>query len=286
MSNAVWLEVAVNGAWTRQAQPRIPVSVDEIVKDAVACVEAGAAVIHAHAYDAKSGAMKDDVEIYAAIVEGIHARVDAIVYPTLPIPLPDDWRDRYQTQEALARRGLLEWNVVDPGSTNLAFYGAEASENDVYANPSAAIRLGLEVAARHRVHPAYACYEPGFVRLGAELARQVPQAPTPIYRFMFSQGFTFGFPPEAWALDAYVRLVEREAPGAPWMVAGLSVDILPLIPLAVARGGHVRVGLEDAPFASERSNQEWVQQAVRSIRSAGGEPASAAQIRESLKNEA
>jgi uncharacterized protein (DUF849 family) len=65
---------------------------------------------------------------------------------------------------------------------------------------------------------------------------------------MFSTGMTFSFPPEPWAVEAYAKLLEKTAPGAPWMVAGLAVDVLPLIPTVVALGGGVRVGLEDAPY--------------------------------------
>jgi len=34
------------------------------------------------------------------------------------------------------------------------------------------------------------------------------------------------------------------------MVAGLVVDVMPLIPIVVALCGGVRVGLEDAPFGN------------------------------------
>ena len=66
------------------------------------------------------------------------------------------------------------------------------------------------------------------------------------------------------------------------MVAGLGVDIRPLVPAATERGGHVRVGLEDAPWGTGLSNAGWVEQAVRLVRQAGGEPAAAADVRTSL----
>ena len=34
MPNPVWLEVAVNGGWTRKRQPLIPVTADEIIAEA------------------------------------------------------------------------------------------------------------------------------------------------------------------------------------------------------------------------------------------------------------
>jgi hypothetical protein len=61
------------------------------------------------------------------------------------------------------------------------------------------------------------------------------------------------------------ELLKREAPDAPWMVAGVGADVLPLIPEVVAVGGHVRVGLEDAPLGSTLRNEEWVRRAADAI---------------------
>src|SRR5882672_7337427 len=78
-----WLEVSLNGPWGKRQQPGIPVTVREIVEQGVACVRAGAAVVHVHAYDESSGKPKESTAAYAAIIEGIRSRVDAIVYPTV-----------------------------------------------------------------------------------------------------------------------------------------------------------------------------------------------------------
>jgi uncharacterized protein (DUF849 family) len=285
-----WLEVSLNGPWSRDRQPLMPISVAEIVREGIACARAGAAIVHVHAYDERTGRQKDDVDLYAAIIEGIRAVEDVIVYPTLPFagsvdaPQAMTAQARYAHTEALAARGLLEWAVVDPGSTNITRLDEIASGNEgfVYANPESHIRHGLELASAHRFHPGYAVYEPGFLRLGAALAAAYPEVPQCIYRFMFSDGLSFGFPPRRYALEAYLALLAAEAPHAPWMVAGLDVDTTPLIPYTVERGGHVRVGLEDAPFGTRKTNVELVEEAVRLIRSAGGEPASGAAIRGAL----
>ena len=285
-----WLEVSLNGPWTRRVQPGIPIAVEDIVAQAIACVHAGAAIVHVHAYDEATGRQNDDPDLYAAIIAGVRAEVDAIVYPTIPLAASGDApakpapRERYAAIAALAERGLLEWAVVDPGTVNLARFDAIAGDREgfVYLNPESDIRAGLALAARHRFHPAYACYEAGFVRLGAALARRYPAAPKAIYRLMFSDAFAFGFPPEAFALDAYRKLLERDAPRAPWMIGGLGVDLLPLVPAAVEAGGHVRVGLEDAPFGSPLGNLDWVARAGDAIAAAGGALASAAEVRAAL----
>jgi len=84
MARMVWFEAALNGPWGRVPQPGIPVSVDEFVADGVACAEAGAAVIHVHAYDTVTGRQNEYTATYRAIIDGIRARADVIVYPTIP----------------------------------------------------------------------------------------------------------------------------------------------------------------------------------------------------------
>jgi uncharacterized protein (DUF849 family) len=284
----VWIEAALNGPWSRKRQPGIPDTVEGIVTDGVACAAAGACIIHVHAYDG-GGQQTFDWQVYARIIEGIRAQVDVPVYPSIPSagigagPLPDEAAQRFAHIEALAVRGLLEFAVIDPGSVNFTELkiGPATPPASTYLNPEAHVRHALAFAARYGFHPAYAIYEPGFTRAGAALARAAG-AKTPIYRFMFSDTFAYGFPPRPYALDAHLALLGEEAAGAPWMVAGLGVDIRALIPEAIRRGGHVRVGLEDAPFGSTQTNVQLVEEAARLVRAAGAEPATAAEMRAAL----
>ena len=281
-----WLEVALNGPWSRKRQPGIPVKVSEIIQQGIDCVNAGASVVHLHAYDEKTGQQKDDPETYARIIEGIRAKVDAIVYPTVPSAGFNEFdsrssgEQRYAHVEALAKLKLLEWEVVDPGSCNFAHYDDLKQDKTgfVYMNPEEHIRHGLQLARRYGLHPSYAIYEPGFARLGANLAWR-ESAPDPIYRLMFTRGYTFSFPPEDYGLTAYLKLLDQVAPGCNWMIAGLDVDIMPLVTRTVVERGHVRVGLEDAPFGCEQSNVQLVEAAAKSIESAGGTLATAAEVR-------
>src|SRR5919107_769060 len=234
MAEGVWLEVALNGPWTRQRQPGIPVTRGEIVEQAVACAGAGAAVVHPPAY-----------------------------------------------AEGLGRAGLIEWSVVDPGSVTLATFAElrDGEDGFLYANSASDVRIGLELCGQHGLVPSYAIYEPGFLRTGAALRAAVPGSPNPVYRFMFSTAFTFGLPPTEWALDSYLRLLDASDPGAPWMIAGLGVELDGLWDAAMARGGHLRVGLEDAPPGCTRTNAEMVAEACRAVQQAGRPLATASEVR-------
>jgi uncharacterized protein (DUF849 family) len=295
-ASRTWLEAAINGPWGRALQPGMPITIQDIIAEGIAAAEAGAAIIHFHAYDETTGRQKDEGELYARIIEGILARVDVIAYPTIPLAgsglgthepsAASAARDRYRHIDYLGQRGLIEWGVVDPGTVNFARYDEIEKGNAgfVYVNPPEHIQEGLRLALQHKLHPSFAIYEAGFARLGAALANKCSGIPTPIYRLMFSDEYAWGFPPQEYALDAYLTLIQQVAPKAPWMIAGLGVDVSPLAEAALERGGHVRVGLEDAHFSTDRTNVDLVKDAVRQIRTAGREPATADDIRAELKS--
>lgn len=261
------LEVALNGPWGKQRQPLIPVRERDIIAEAIECANEGADIVHLHAYDEDTGQQRDDWEIYARLIEEIRSEVDAPVYPTIPLAGSGfagtmmSATDRYAHLEELAKRGLVEWAVVDPGSVNFLRTDVRGDDGFVYLNPNDHVREGLRICAEYGVRPSYAIYEPGFTRIGARLASEQPDLWAPVYRFMFSDQFAWGFPPWEEFLEAHLSLLDGCAPGAEWMIAGLGVDIRPLIPAAVERGGMIRVGLEDAPLGSEMSNVEWVREA-------------------------
>jgi 3-keto-5-aminohexanoate cleavage enzyme len=174
--------------------------------------------------------------------------------------------------------------VSDPGSVNftLARTTAEARPAYTYINPEPQVRQALAFAARHDLPPNLAIYEPGFARAGFALARAAGTRP-PLYRLMFSETFAVGFPPKPYALSAYLSLLEEASAQPLWMIAGFSADVRPLIGETVARGGHVRVGLEDAPLGSKKTNLAWVEDAVRLVRRHGGDIASSADVRRDLR---
>lgn len=290
--NKVCLEVALNGPWSRNLQPGMPISTEDLIAEGIACARLGAAVIHLHVYDPVTERQSDDFELYRTVIEGIRSKEDVIVYPTLPLsgsvdaPEPMTPEKRFEAVRELAEAGLIEWSVIDPGSTTFASYADIAADKPgfLYSNPEADVRYGLSLASTHGFHPSYAIYEPGFARLGAALASRYPGIPKPIYRFMFSDGFAFGYPPRSYALESYIQLMEELDADAPWMIGGLQVDVLPLIPEAARRGGHIRVGLEDAPFGSAWRNMEWTQAALEKIADAGAEVANANDVRAQLSS--
>ena len=285
----VWIEAALNGPWSRKFQPGIPDTVEAIVAEGIACARAGATIVHLHAYDG-GGPQTYDWQVYARIIEGIRNQVDVPIYPSFePLMLSDgnagvaDPGVRFAHAERLAARGLIEFGFADPGSINFTQTRttAKAEPAGTYLNPESHTRHALDLAARHGLHPDLAIYEPGFIRAGAALARAIGTK-APIYRLMFCETMAVGFPPRPYALAAYLALLGEEANGAPWMLAGVNADVRPLIGETVRRGGHVRVGLEDAPLGTRATNLEMVEEAIKLVRAQGGEPATPTEMRQTL----
>lgn len=124
-----------------------------------------------------------------------------ITYPTMPLAgsaLTGEARTprgRYSHVDELGKRGLMEWATVDPGSVNFTRFDTDESgvPSFIYLNPEERVREGMRVCVEHGIRPSFAIYEPGFAQLGAALAKKYPGVKHPVYRWMFSNEFAWGF---------------------------------------------------------------------------------------------
>jgi hypothetical protein len=75
-------------------------------------------------------------------------------------------------------------------------------------------------------------------------------------------GPTFGLPPTRAGLEAYLAMLEGS--GLPWSVAVLGGDLLAteIAALALERGGHLHVGIEDYAGTRTPTNEELVREAA------------------------
>jgi 3-keto-5-aminohexanoate cleavage enzyme len=267
----VIIEAALNGATSKQRNRHVPLAPAEIAADALACLDAGAAIIHTHIDDfslAGSAAADRYLEGWRPV---LRERPDAIVYPTVAIG--------GAVQERFAHVALLadaaRMGVLDPGSVNLGVAGEDGLPGPiefVYANSYGDVRWVVELLARHRLGPSISIFEPGFLRttLAYHRAGRLPAGAFVKLYFGGEQGYlggppggaTFGLPPTRTALDAYVEMLAG-CP-LPWAVAVLGGDVIGsgLARLALERGGHVRVGLEDHAGDGMPSNVELVAEVV------------------------
>ena len=153
-------------------------------------------------------------------------------------------------------------------------------------NSYADIRHEVELCARHRLGPSIAIFEPGFLRtaLAYHGAGRLPAGALVKLYFGGDYGYlggrpgcSFGLPPTRTSLEAYLAMLEGVS--LPWSVAVVGGDLLAseLPRLALERGGHLRVGLEDHAGPRTPSNEELVRTAAALAREAGRPVASCAE---------
>ena len=251
----VVLEVALNGATQKERNAAVPKEPVEVVEDALACLEAGATIIHTHSDRPTVGGEEGAERYHEAYRPIVDARPDAILYPTIAFDPENRPEVKYSHQRFLAEAGVIRQGILDPGSVNLggaAEDGLPADSTFVYVNAAADIRLSAEICREYRLGPSVAIFEPGYFRviLAAHAAGTLPTGT--LVKFYFSAGAyfgggppTFSAPPIPEALEMYLAM--RGDVDLPWAVAVLGGGVLetPVARMALERGGHLRVGLED-----------------------------------------
>lgn len=267
------IEAAINGATTKDRQPHVPRTTAEISGDALACLAAGAAIVHHHTDDGLFTA-RHATEPYRDAWTAIRARVpDAILYPTMGGGGPHTTiRERYAHVEDLADLGLLTLALVDPGSVSLGPLDADGlpmAIDLVYQNTFADARYMFDVCRARGLATHVSIFEPGFLRIALAYRAQGRLPPAKIQLYFGGDALPFGLPPTAASLDAYLAMLAGTA--LPWMVGVIGGDVMatPLAELAIARGGHVRVGLEDYEGPARPRNVDLVTAVVRLAERAG-----------------
>jgi len=267
MSSPVILEVAANGVTTRTQNPAVPREPKEIAEDALACFAAGAAVVHTHTHEpalppAAGAALY--LEAYRPILA---ERPDALLYPTVAPGRTIE--ERYGHTALLADAGAIRCGALDTGSVNLGAAlpdGWPMPMDFVYTNSPNDIRFMAKVCRDHGLGPSVAVFEPGFLRVVLAAEKQGALPPGTLVKLYFSAGGylgggepVFGAPPIREALDLYLAMLKGSK--LPWAVAVIGGSLLDseIARLALERGGHLRVGLED--FFTAKSNVDEVQRA-------------------------
>jgi uncharacterized protein (DUF849 family) len=260
------IEAALNGATPPTVNPNVPRTADAIVASALACLEAGAAIVHHHNDEGLVHARHASAPYLATWSRILARRPDALLYPTIGSGGPHTTiRERFAHVEELADAGLLRLGLVDPGSVSLGPVGRDglpAPVDLVYVNSFADARHMIDVCRARGAGASISIFEPGFLRVALAYHARGALPPAKIQLYFGGDALPFGLPPTAPSLDAYLAMLAGT--GLPWMVGVLGGDVMatPLAELAVRRGGHVRVGLEDHAGPRTPRNEELVREVV------------------------
>jgi uncharacterized protein (DUF849 family) len=283
----VMIEAAINGNAMRDSNPHIAYSPDEIAADAIASCKAGAALIHPHVRDPASGEWSHEVAYYAEAFRRIREQCGALLFPTLP---PErDARKRYAHFVELSKDPATRPDVgaLDMGSLNYLSWNAATKtlRGGVYENSVKHLAEALTVLKECGIRRStLQVFDGTFLRTILLFLEQGLLSEPLFIKFYFGGAeLPMGLPPTPKSLEAYLDLLKGVR--CHWFVATLGGDVLPMVPLAVAMGGHVRVGLEDYQYKREGqlSNPQIVERAAAIIKAMGHEIATPADARQMLE---
>lgn len=217
---------------TKDDNQHVPLTAEEIAEDAERCVRAGASIVHLHARDPE-GVPTWRADVYADIIERVRERCpDVVVCVSTSGRL---WSDLEKRAEVLELDGALKPDMASLtlGSMN---FPRQASVNE----PEMIVGLARRMAERGIV-PELEVFDLGMVDYARYLVGRDVLRPPHYFNLLLGSLGTLAATPLHLAL-----LVQALPPGSTWAGAGIGRFQFPVNAAAIAAGGHVRVGLEDA----------------------------------------
>ena len=79
MDQVILTVAIIGGGPTREQNPHIPITPEEIADSALESFKAGASIAHIHVRDPKTEAPSNDVALFSEVVERIRSRCDMII---------------------------------------------------------------------------------------------------------------------------------------------------------------------------------------------------------------
>ena len=254
---------------TKEQNPAVPYTVEEIVREAKSAVDAGAAIVHLHVRE-DDGTPTQNRERFRECIEAIYKECpDVIIIPSTGGAVGMTADERLQPTELFP-----EMATLDCGTCNFG--------DDVFENTMPMMRDFGKRMLENNIKPEYECFEMGHLDTILTMARkgQVPAAPM---QFNFVLGVPGCTPATVQNLCWLVNAIPA---GSTWTATGIGRHEFTLAAAAIAMGGHVRVGFEDNLYLEKgvlaKSNGELVAKVVRLAKELGREVATSAEAREIL----
>ena len=215
---------------TKEQNPNVPYTVEEIVREAKSAHEAGAAIVHLHVrFD--DGTPTQSQARFQECTEAILKECpDVIIIPSTGGAVGMTPDERLQSTNTTP---VPEMATLDCGTCN---FGDEIFDNTMPTMRAFGARM-----MEKGIKPEYECFEMGHLDTILTMARkgQVPGAPM---QFNFVLGVP-GCTPAT--IPNLCWLVNSIPAGSTWTVTGVGRSAFPMAAAAIAMGGNVRVGFED-----------------------------------------
>ncbi len=295
----VIITCAVTGSiHTPSMSPYLPVTANEITEQAVGAAKAGAAILHMHAREPKTGQPSSSPDYFDAFLPRIKQSCDAVLNLTTGGSAVMSLDERL----AAPKRAEPEMCSLNMGSMNFALYPAatkitdwkhdwekpflENSDDLVFKNtPRDIARILTELGSERGARFEFECYDVGHLYMLRHFADRGLVKPPFFIQFVF--GVLGGIGPDPENLG-HMKSMADKLFGADYAFSVLAAGRhqIPLTTMAAAMGGHVRVGLEDSLMIARgklaKTNAEQVAKIRRIVEELGREVATPTEARAML----
>ena len=254
---------------TKEHNPNVPYTVNEIAIEAEKAYKAGASIIHLHVRK-DDGTPTQDRERFRVCMEAIKERCpDVIIQPSTGGAVGMSNAERLQPVDLQP-----EMATLDAGTCN---FGGD----DVFVNTENTIKEFGQKMIELGVKPEIEVFDKGMIDMAIRLQKK-GFIKTPMH-FNFVMGVNGGIS----ATPRDLVFMEGSVPqGSTFTVSGIGRSQFQMAAMAIVMGGHVRVGFEDNVYIEKgipaSSNAELVERVVRLAKELGREIATPKEAREIL----
>ncbi|MDA0680838.1 MAG: 3-keto-5-aminohexanoate cleavage protein [Proteobacteria bacterium] len=292
MNREVFITCPVTGSGnTQDKSPHVPRTPKEIADSAIDAAKAGAAIVHCHVRDPKTGKHSRRVDLYREVTERIRAAdTDVVINLTAgmggdlifgpaeaPLPLNEAATDMASAAERVEHVAecLPEICTLDCGTMNFA------EADYVMTNTPGMLRAMGQMMTDLDVRVEIEAFDTGHLWFAKQLAAEgIIKSPILVQLCM---GVPWGAPDD---LNTFMAMVAN-VPGD-WHFSAFSLgrNEMPYVAAAVLAGGNVRVGLEDNLYLDKgvlATNAQLVERAVTIIEAMGARVMTPAAVREKLQ---
>ena len=295
----VIITCAVTGAiHTPSMSPHLPITAEEIADAAIGAAEAGAALVHVHARDPKTGKPDQSPEAFAPFLQVIKQRSNCVINITTggapTMGLEERLRPcaHFKPEVASLNMGSMNFGLYPMLERQKTFKHdwekpyLEGSHDRIFKNTFKDIEGILTSCAQNNTRFEIECYDIGHLYTLRHFADRGIVKPPFFIQSVF--GILGGIGPHPEDVMHMKRTADRLfGDQYHWSVLGAGRNQLPIATQAIALGGNVRVGLEDSLWAGPgqlaTSNAQQVKLVRGIIENMGLEIASSDEAREMLQ---
>lgn len=235
---------------TKEHNPSVPYTVEEIVREAKLSYDAGASIIHLHVRD-DDGTPTQDIKRFKECIDAIKdVCKDVIIQPSTGGAVGMSNNERIQPVNLCP-----EMATLDCGTCN---FGGD----EVFINTENTIKEFANKMIKSNVKPEIEVFDKGMIDMALRLNKMGFIKDN--MHFNFVMGVNGGI--SATYRDL-IFMKESIPHTATFTVSGIGKSQFEMIALSILLGGHVRVGFEDNVYMKKgllaKSNGELVQKIVK-----------------------